>query len=91
MASTTERIHKRVNELKAEKIEACRYVVDLMNREQTQKFVSAVLDNFGRVDILINNAGMAQVGSPEKFIPFTEIEDEEWDLSISRILPHALM
>lgn len=101
IASTTERIHERVNELKAEEIEACGYVVDLMDREQTQKLVKAVLDNFGRVDILINNAGMAQVGSPEKFIPFAEIEDEEWDLSISRnlttcfnvtraILPHMI-
>lgn len=31
---------------------------------------------------LVNNAGMRQVGSPEKFISFAELADEERDESI---------
>lgn len=34
------------------------YQVDLMNVEETEKAIDTVLDKYGRIDVLINNAGL---------------------------------
>ncbi|MGE5704294.1 MAG: SDR family NAD(P)-dependent oxidoreductase [Clostridia bacterium] len=86
LAATTERIEERAAELQAQGIETKGYVTDLMDRGRAKELVKRVLEDFGRIDILVNNAGMTQVGEPEKFIPFAELPDEEWDLGISRNL-----
>ena len=46
------------NELNAMGIKAKGYAADVANYESAQQFVKAVLEDFGRVDILINNAGI---------------------------------
>lgn len=86
ITSTTERIYEREKELKDQGIEATGYTADLMDEKQVHKLVQSVLKDYGKIDILINNAGMGQVGSPEKFIPFAELDATEWDISISRNL-----
>ncbi|MBN6185438.1 SDR family oxidoreductase [Aneurinibacillus sp. BA2021] len=86
VVATTERIHERVQELRADGVEAYGYIADLMDREQVRTLTHRILGELGKVDILVNNAGMAQVGSPEKFISFAALADEEWDESISRNL-----
>ena len=52
-----------------------------------RRWSRAVIDRFGRVDGLVNNAGLTQVG------PFLEIEPAEWDEVIAhrpdRRLPHV--
>ncbi|OCA85150.1 SDR family NAD(P)-dependent oxidoreductase [Pseudobacillus wudalianchiensis] len=86
ITSTTERIYKREKELRELGIDAKGYIADLMNFDQAEQLVQQVFKDYGKVDILINNAGMGQVGSPEKFIPFVELDTEEWNTSISRNL-----
>ncbi|MEK4029488.1 MULTISPECIES: SDR family NAD(P)-dependent oxidoreductase [Bacillaceae] len=86
ITSTTERIYEREKELRAKGIEAKGYTADLMDFEQAQQLIKHIVKDFGKIDILINNAGMGQVGSPEKFIPFVELDTEEWNVSISRNL-----
>ncbi|MEQ8201961.1 MAG: SDR family oxidoreductase [Syntrophomonadaceae bacterium] len=46
---------------------------DVSNREQVEYMVRSVLERFGCIDVLINNAGIAQ----QKL--FTDITDEDWD------------
>ena len=46
------------NELKELGIKAIGYAVDVADYQQAQDFVKAVLADFGKVDILINNAGI---------------------------------
>ncbi len=45
---------------------------DVSDRKQVDSMIEKVLDNYGRIDILINNAGIAQ----QKL--FTDISEEEW-------------
>lgn len=49
------------------------YQADVTKRQEVDQMVSYCVDTFGTVDILINNAGIAE----SKL--FTEINDESWD------------
>jgi 3-oxoacyl-[acyl-carrier protein] reductase len=65
VAATTERIHERAAELRAEGIDAEGFVADLTDPEAASALVAAALERFGRLDVLVNNAGMVQTGHPE--------------------------
>ncbi len=52
---------------------AMTYKADVSDREQVNSMVAAALDTFGTIDILINNAGIAQ----QKL--FTDITAEDWN------------
>lgn len=86
LISTTDRIFTRVAELKAQSINAKGYVADLMDRSQVDAVIGSILGDFGKIDVLVNNAGMAQVGQEEDFTHFADMSDEDWDLSIDRNL-----
>ena len=62
LISTTNRIHERAQELRSLGIEAKGYIADLMDREQVEEVISKVISDFGAIDVLVNNAGMTQVG-----------------------------
>jgi 2-hydroxycyclohexanecarboxyl-CoA dehydrogenase len=47
--------------------------LDLTDAESIKSFVSAVLQRFGRVDVLVNGAGWG------KTVPFLESDDPFWD------------
>jgi NAD(P)-dependent dehydrogenase (short-subunit alcohol dehydrogenase family) len=49
------------------------FVADMSRREEANRLAKAALDAFGRVDVLINNAG---TNKPE---PIDEISDKTWD------------
>ena len=84
IVATTDRIYERAEELKAEGIDAKGYIADLMDREQVKKLVAAVTEEFGRIDVLVNNAGMVQVGMEEDFSSFLDMTYESWDDAIDR-------
>lgn len=86
LIATTERIFQRVETLKKEGIKATGYMANLMDRPQVNALFEQIIKKHGKIHVLINNAGMAQVGKPEDFTEFKEIEDAEWDDSISRNL-----
>ena len=62
LIATTDRIHKRADELKAMGIEAKGYIANLMDRDETNAVIKKIADDFGDINVLINNAGMTQVG-----------------------------
>jgi len=52
---------------------ATAYAIDLADISQIQPMVEQVVDEFGRIDILVNAAGIALTR------PFLEITEDEWD------------
>ncbi len=65
IASTTDRIHERASELGAEGVDAEGFVADLTDWAASHAMVDVVLERFGKVDVLVNNAGMVQLGHPD--------------------------
>jgi 3-oxoacyl-[acyl-carrier protein] reductase len=60
ITSTTDRIHERARELGPGGVLAL--VADLTDEAAAQNLVDSVVRQLGRVDVLVNNAGMAQTG-----------------------------
>ncbi len=86
IAATGARIHERATELRAQGPDVCGYIADLTDRAATRAMIAQIENDFGAIDLLVNNAGMAMEGSPEAFTPFAEMSDAEWDASIARNL-----
>jgi len=75
-----EQAEKVVDELKAMGSRAMALKIDTTKSQDANKMVTAVLDEFGKVDILVNNVG----GTPRgKGGPLWEITEEVWDWMIS--------
>ena len=72
-ARRTERLEALAQEL-GESVVA--FPLDVTNREQFQAFVARAVDRFGRLDVLINNAGVMPLS------PLAEDRVEEWDQTI---------
>ena len=67
ITSTTDRIEQRAAELRAGGATVHPHVADLTNRDQARALVAAAEAAHGPLDVVVNNAGLAQVGvEPEK-------------------------
>jgi 3-oxoacyl-[acyl-carrier protein] reductase len=59
------------------------HVADLTKADQVKKAVDEALAFHGRIDVLVNNAGMVIFGQDEAFVPFQELTEEQWDFDIA--------
>jgi NAD(P)-dependent dehydrogenase (short-subunit alcohol dehydrogenase family) len=57
---------------------------DISKKEEVKKMIEATIDNYGRLDILFNNAGVCG-----KAVPLTEVTEEQWDVGINTNLKGA--
>lgn len=90
VTSTTDRIEERAGELHATGAEAAGFVADLTDRDQARAMIDAVLELFGRIDIVVNNAGMVNVGMQGQATgAFSEMDDASWDLDLTLNLQTA--
>jgi 3-oxoacyl-[acyl-carrier protein] reductase len=85
LVSTTARIHERAAELGGDR-RAAGHVADLTDPRLADATVRSALERFGRLDIVVNNAGMTAVGSPEPIGPVVEMPDAAWQLGLQRNL-----
>jgi len=86
LVATSARIYDRAETLRSEGIDAKGYEADLMDRARVGALIAEVVRDFGRIDVLVNNAGLAQFGKKDKSNHFAEMDDEDWDLTIERNL-----
>jgi 3-oxoacyl-[acyl-carrier protein] reductase len=83
ISSTTDRIHDRAAELHTDGVRAGGFVADLADRTQARAMVDGVLESFGRIDVLVNNAGMVHLGMDgQPGGPFLDLDDGDWDLDL---------
>ena len=75
ITSTTDRIHERAGELGAD---VFAHPCDLTDVAQVDGLVSAVEQALGAIDIVVNNAGMVQIGHDEPSRLIQDIPDEQW-------------
>jgi 3-oxoacyl-[acyl-carrier protein] reductase len=84
VTSTTDRIRARAAELG----QASHAVVADLSREDD---VAALLAAVGDVDVLVNNAGMVSVGSPDVQAAVTALSLAEWRADLARNLDTAFL
>lgn len=84
--STTKRILDRLKETGT----GAAFVADLTDASQATQLVKDTVKRFGRLDILINNAGMIQSHSRLKISRVEKISDEEWNRHLALNVTTAL-
>lgn len=65
--------------------EALALGVDVTKREQVKVCIDKVIESFGRIDVMVNNAGTS-IGAG----PFLELTDHQWDVSYNVHIKGAL-
>jgi len=71
------------------------YTVDVTSRESFGDFIGAVIDRFGHVDVLVNNAGVMPLGdflAEDDAISRTTLDVNVWGLihGMRLVLPHMI-
>ncbi len=87
ITSTTERIHERVRELTSTGASATGHVADLTDAAHVERLATEV----GRVDVLVNNAGMAVLGALDAQLPLQDMSLDLWRTVIERNLTTAFL
>ena len=65
-----------VSDIEAQGGTAAAYVLDVTDKAQVDAVVAAIVTDFGRLDVLINNAGLMPIR------PMAEVNTDEWDAMI---------
>ncbi|HYO58778.1 SDR family NAD(P)-dependent oxidoreductase [Archangium sp.] len=92
-ARGAERLEATASSLREMGGEVLSLVTDVTRPEQVERFVDAAVERWGRVDGLVNNAGIAAAR------PFPEVDDAAWEADLQlklfaavrasrRVLPH---
>jgi len=75
-ARRIERLQALTNEITASGGRALAVQTDVTDREQVERLVNAAVENHGRIDVLINNAGVMPLS------PLERLKVDEWDQMI---------
>jgi 3-oxoacyl-[acyl-carrier protein] reductase len=83
IAATTDRIADRGRELAAEGLPVDTGIADLTSFEAAQALAAEVAGRHGRIDVLVNNAGMVQTGVEAESRTLATMAEADWDLDIA--------
>ncbi|MCA0974661.1 SDR family oxidoreductase [Halomonas denitrificans] len=72
-ARRDDRLKRLCEEIKAEGGQAVYRVTDVTDREQVEALAQLARDEFGRIDVLVNNAGLMPLS------PLDKLKVDEWD------------
>lgn len=75
-ARRRDRLDEIVSELTAQGQTARAYTLDVTKRSEVEETVAAVTRDFGRLDVLVNNAGLMAIA------PIRKLMVDEWDRMI---------
>lgn len=89
ITSTTERIHERASELDPSAETVIGFVADLTDEAAAQAVVDSVLQRTGRIDVLVNCAGMTQSGKPVEDTTLEKTSFAAWQQQIAITLNTA--
>jgi 3-oxoacyl-[acyl-carrier protein] reductase len=91
ISSTTERIHERSRELDPAGKNIVAIVADLSKEDDVRRLVDSVAQRSGRIDVLVNNAGMAQTGQSLEGKTLRESSYADWRRQIEITLHTAFL
>jgi 3-oxoacyl-[acyl-carrier protein] reductase len=92
ISATTSRVHDRVSELRGAGFDAAGVAGDLTDADSASGLVSAALDRWGRLDIVVNNAGMISAAVPVFESGTVESMDlPTWQAALARNLTTAFL
>lgn len=72
-ARRTDRLAAIVSDIEAAGGEALAHELDVTSRDSMEAFVEATVNRFGRIDVLVNNAGTMLLA------PLSDLRVDEWD------------
>ena len=75
-ARRKDRIDAVVKEISAADGKAVGFAVDVSKRPEVEALIKGAVDNFGRVDVMVNDAGIMPIA------PMAALKVEEWDRMI---------
>ncbi|MFC1688630.1 SDR family NAD(P)-dependent oxidoreductase [Pseudomonadota bacterium] len=82
ITSTTDRIFERLDDLGGSQDETFAKTADLTDSAMVTRLCGAIEDQLGPIDIVVNNAGMVQIGRDESSTLLHETSDERWRYGI---------
>lgn len=91
IASTTDRIHDRARELDAGGKTVFAFVADLTDEKAARDVVESLLQRTGRIDVLVNNAGMTQTGRHAEDTTVQQTSYADWQRQIAITLNTAFL
>jgi len=91
IASTTDRIYERARELDSSGKTAFGLVADLTDEDAVRGLVGSVLSRSGHIDVLVNNAGMAQTGRPVEEASVQQMAYADWRRQLEITLNTAFL
>src|ERR1700733_10446320 len=92
ISATTARIRDRVSELRSAGFDAAGTIGDLTDAGVASGLVSAALEQWGRLDIVVNNAGMISAADPVFESGSVESMDlATWQAALARNLTSAFL
>ena len=91
VAATTDRIHERAQELTAQGYAAQGAIADLTDPKAATSLVSVAFEHWGRLDIVVNNAGMTSLAVPgaAEGGDALSLDADAWRASMARNLDSA--
>jgi 3-oxoacyl-[acyl-carrier protein] reductase len=91
ITSTTERIQERARELDPTGKNVVAIIADLTSEKDARRIVDSVVQRSGRIDVLVNNAGMAQTGQSLEGKTLRESSYADWQRQIEITLHTAFL
>lgn len=75
-ARRTDRLQRLVDDIRAAGGEAIAVATDVARRDDVERLAAAAVEAFGRIDVLVNNAGVMPLS------PIARLKVDEWDRTI---------